>query len=107
MAELVGRDEQDAHRFWSLAPRARRLRPLAGRGLGDVDLEPLVRGSQCVLAFGGRLAAGEQEAEVAITLRQRTNGAVAADRDLEPGDARHGPRLVLAAYLPQHARAGD
>ena len=65
-----------------------------------------MRRSQCVLDLRGRLAAGEQEAEVAITLGQRTDGTVAADRDLEPGDARHGPRLVLAAHLPSTPARG-
>src|SRR5439155_10178680 len=89
------------------APRRRGLRPLTGRGLDDVDLEPLVRRSQCVLDLRGRLAAGKQEAEVAIALRQGPDGTAVADRDLEPGDAGHGARVVLAAHLPQYARARD
>ena len=45
------------------------------------------------------LAAGKKEAEVAIALPAGPDGTVAADRDLEPDDAGHCARLVLAAHL--------
>ena len=70
MTKLVGGDQQDPHSariaFASLPPTA-----------ADHDLEPALGGAQRPLDLLGRLAAGKQEAEVAITLRQRTDGTVA------------------------------
>ena len=51
--------------------------------------------------------AGEEEAEVAVALRQRHDRAPARDRDLEAADARHAARLFLARDLDERARPGD
>ena len=50
-----------------------------------------------------RLAAGEQEAQVAVALGQRHDRPAAGDRDLQAGDAGHRARGLLAAHLVQHA----
>ena len=93
LPELVGGDEEDAHRS--------RL-----RGGPDVDLERGVSGAQRGLDSGRGLAAREQEAQVAVAFGQRHHAPAPRDGDLEARDPRHRARVVLPAHLAQHPGRG-
>ena len=95
MAELVGGDEQDAHRsrLRAIEPQARSI------------VEARVAGAQrCLDDRGGVLAAGEEEPEVAVALGQRHAPAAAAaiviSSPITPGTPARRPDRRTARACP-------
>src|SRR5438876_218513 len=66
--------------------------------LGHDHLEAGPRDAQRVLHLGRRVAAGEQEPEVAVALGKRLDGTAVGHRDLEALDARASARVADATH---------